>query len=214
MEVNVLSEWGYDLALYGISLSYKDRSIPFENWFFYSEYQGNRERLDALKKQERSKQVSQGLAKLGKGHDKFLRQIMLWVDIEAPRYWWSEFDTYKIGTVAQSESTMHTLLRRPVTREDFEGKCLSEMELAAFNKRLEKAKKTKDISSIKKYLPESYLQRRLVTLNYSVLRCIIGQRRDHKLSEWQLFINRVMESVEHPEYLQDLVRSEESNRNE
>lgn len=106
MKVKILDEYGHELALRGMAYSFKDRAEDPERW-----WPGKRDR--AYKR-------APMLAPLGKGHNKFLRQIMLYIDIEAPRSFWSEFDTYKVGTVAQSESTMHTLAKRPPSYDDFE----------------------------------------------------------------------------------------------
>ena len=138
----------------------------------------------------------------GKGHDKFLCQIILWVEINAPRYWWSEFDTYKVGTVAQSESTMHVLTRRDMDVYDLEQGCeqdIQQEEVSLFNKA--RSRYANSIAELKKYVPESYLQRRVVTMNYAVLRCIIEQRKNHKLPEWKMFIDEIYNQAQHPELL-------------
>lgn len=200
MEVIIRQEAGYDLALYGFSLSYKDRAIKPEDWW----YTLSKKRITEIEHDElsnrwdRIEKAATANAGRGKGHDKFLRQVMVWVDVEAPRYWWSEFDTYKVGTVAQSESTMHTLSKRDLEWSDFEeGISLSTFDRALFNT----MKGTKTIQELKGELPESYLQRRLVTMNYQVLGTIINQRAKHKLPEWQQFIKAIYEQVEHPELL-------------
>ena len=184
MQVNILLEAGHDLALRGMAYSYKDRAIDPDEW-----WEGQRPR--ALKR-------APLLAPMGGGHNKFLRQIMLWIDIEAPRCWWSEFDTYKVGTVANSESTMHTLSKRPPTVDDFEDSTFFEV-INAFSRVWETAKG--DVTTLKMNLPEGFLQRRMVTMNYDNLRNIIGQRTGHRLKLWQVFIDSVVGQVEHPEYL-------------
>lgn len=182
MQVRILEEAGYVQAIKGFGYSYKDRAITPDDFY-------TAERFEQI---ERAAKANAGR---GKGHDKFLRQIMLWVDIEAPRYWWSEFDTYKVGTVAQSESTMHTLAKREARGDDFEnGMCNGAVALL-------NAHRSKPIEILKGLLPEAYLQRRLVTMNYAVLRCIIQQREGHRLPEWQVFIEAIKEQVEHPEFL-------------
>ena len=202
MEIKILEEAGHDTALYGFSLSYKDRAVKPEDWWFSQDHNNPyypdimRRRFDKIPK------TAKANAPRGKGHNKFLRQIMLWVDIEAPRYWWSEFDTYKVGTVAQSESTMHTIMKRDVVPDDFEEyddgllPCISQVNMAISYKEFYKAKRR---------LPEAYLQRRVVTMNYEVLRTIIKQRKGHRLPEWATFIGAVAEQVEHPEYIEDLL---------
>ena len=172
--------------------------------------------------------LAQRLIKAGSEHRKFMRQIFVCVDITAPLYWWKEFDTYKIGTVANSTSTMHKLATTPITIDCFEiddydadliaedpvgkddhtmtrqeylytiseivGKnehnFYSENTIIGFleNLRLQ-YNKTKDKRYWKeliRWLPESWLQTRTVTLNYENLlaMCSKGQRRFHKLNEW------------------------------
>ena len=143
------------------------------------------------------------LIKAGPEHRKFLRQIFVSVDITAPLYWWKEFDTYKVGTVANSCSTMHKLKDTPITVDCFEmsGHEDIPMVLNAFGKTddfwywliealeylRQKYLKTKD----KKYwyelirmLPESWLQKRTVTMSYENVANMYSQRMNHKLTEW------------------------------
>ena len=187
MKVKILEEAGHENALRGMAYSYKDRAlVPAEWWQGQIEKANKRAPL---------------LAPMGNGHNKFLRQITLWVDIEAPRCWWSEFDTYKVGTVADSESTMHTLSKRVPTKEDFEEDTPPVM-VQAFQEVWKHLKENgMDIAVLKNSLPEGYLQRRMVTVNYEVLRNIIAQRRGHRLKYWDVWIDAILEQVEHPEYL-------------
>ena len=145
------------------------------------------------------------LTKAGPEHRKFLRQIFVSVDITAPLYWWKEFDTYKVGTVANSTSTMHKLAETPITFEcfeigDYQGSyAIPEKEEEKlpypdqFIEYLEylrqKYLETQEIGYWKeliRWLPESWLQTRTVTMNYENLlaMCSKGQRRYHKLTEW------------------------------
>lgn len=186
MIVNVLKEEGHELALRGMSLSYKDRAKDTDEWW-------ETQFPKAIKR-------AALLAPMDTGHNKFLRQIMLWVEIEACRAFWSEFDTYKVGTVANSESTMHTLSKRGPLPEDFEEgthwrviDAFTDVWLA--NK--------SDINVLKMNLPEGFLQRRMVTLNYDVLRNIVQQRTGHRLKWWQFFIDAMVSQVRHPEYLKE-----------
>lgn len=190
MQVKILLEAGHDLALRGMAYSYKDRAIDPEEWW--------------PKQRERAIKRAPLLAPMEAGHNKFLRQIAVWIDIEASRAWWSEFDTYKVGTVANSESTMHTLSKRPPELEDFEEGTHWHV-IDAFMGVWSEAKG--DINTLKMNLPEGFLQRRMVTLNYGVLRNIIAQRRGHRLKWWGVFIHEVMQQVEHPEYLEDLLNA-------
>lgn len=184
MKVRILREAGHEEALRGMSYSYRDRATDVDEWW---EKQFPR----ALKRAEL-------LAPMNAGHNKFLRQIELWVDIEACRAWWSEFDTYKVGTVANSESTMHTLAKRAPTIEDFEEGTTEEV-VNRFQSVWRHAKG--DVTTLKMNLPEGFLQRRMVTMNYDNLRNIINQREGHRLKWWQVFIDEIKSQVQHPEYL-------------
>ena len=136
------------------------------------------------------------LAKAGSDHRKFLRQIIVSMDITAPLYWWKEFDTYKVGTVANSTSTMHKIHAKEFCREDFSFDRMSEDALAvldgviAFLEAQRKAfVETKDKAywhNMIQLLPTSYNQLRTVTLNYEVLINIYHSRRYHKLDEWKV----------------------------
>ena len=146
----------------------------------------------------------QTLIKAGSEHRKFMRQIFVSVDITAPLYWWKEFDTYKVGTVANSTSTMHKLASTPITRECFEMDDFVDLwvddfvgglyehyshNLAMLESLRLKYNETKDKRYWKeliRLLPESWLQKRTVTMDYENLLaiCSKGQRRLHKLTEW------------------------------
>ena len=144
------------------------------------------------------------LAKAGSDHRKFLRQIIVSVDINAPLYWWKEFDTYKVGTVANSCSTMHKIQSAPFTRDMFSHDHLTEEGLAALDALiafLETERvhfnETKDKAAwhnIIQLLPTSFNQLRTVTLNYEVLINIYYARRHHKLDEWHVLC-RTIESL-------------------
>lgn len=141
---------------------------------------------------ENDLKLAQTLIKAGSEHRKFMRQIFVSVDITAPLYWWKEFDTYKVATVSNSCSTMHKLADTPITLDCFE---CAEMLLPGMVEELEKLRQqyneTKDKTIWKKLivnLPESWLQKRTVTMNYENLLgiCSKGQRRFHKLTEWSV----------------------------
>ena len=134
------------------------------------------------------------LARAGSDHRKFLRQIMVSVDITAPFYWWKEFDTYKVGTVANSCSTMHKIHAAPFTRADFSCDRMTAPALEVLDATiafLEAERvafcETKELAhwhNMIQLLPTSYNQMRTVTLNYEVLVNIYYARRNHKLAEW------------------------------
>lgn len=139
------------------------------------------------------------LAGAGPSHAKYRRYINVTVDITAPLYWWKEFDTYKVGTVANSESTMHTVMNDEFYIEDFSNEYLDEealMQLSTFVRKLNYWRKEylmTEHPAIKKriwykiiqILPSSFNQKRTVQLNYEVLAHIWKDRKNHKLDEWR-----------------------------
>ena len=144
------------------------------------------------------------LAGAGASHAKYRRYINVTVDITAPLYWWKEFDTYKIGTVANSESTMHTLVNRPLTLEDFAVDYIKEDDDSTahfldivyhINDLRDEYIVLRDSGDDKyarrtwhqiiQFLPSSFLQKRTVQLNYEVLAHIWKDRKNHKLDEWR-----------------------------
>lgn len=137
------------------------------------------------------------LVNAGSDHSKFMRMINVSVDITAPLYWWKEYDTYKVGTVANSCSTMHKIHEKEFTAEDFSFEyvpniCSWHIEsiLNVLNTSRERYLETKNKNywyTIIQLLPSSYNQRRTVQLNYAVLRNIYHARRNHKLTEWHTF---------------------------
>lgn len=135
----------------------------------------------------------------GSEHRKFMRQIIVSTDIIAPRFWWSEFDTYKVGTVASSCSTMHKISAYPFVAdmfviEDDLGEtdkiywksALNYLEVLRnkYKSTDDKIKKNKILRKMKEALPEGFLQRRTVTLNYETIYSMRNQRKTHRLSEW------------------------------
>lgn len=137
------------------------------------------------------------LAKAGKDHRKFMRMVSVYVRITAPLYWWKEFDTYKVGTVANSCSTMHKIQEKEFTLDDFSNDHLIDSMKAVLygtvcelNKCRQKYIETKDKLywwQMIQLLPSSYNQTRNVALNYEVLANIYRSRKNHKLDEWREF---------------------------
>lgn len=145
----------------------------------------------------KDEKLMMNLAKAGPEHRKYLRMLPVYVRINAPFYWWKEFDTYKVGTVANSCSTMHKLTEKMFSRDQFSlekltGERLEAMDAVIFalNKAREQyleSGKKEDWDEIVQMLPSSYNQIRNVMLNYEVLRTIYCQRKGHKLEEWRIF---------------------------
>lgn len=138
--------------------------------------------------------LARKLCKAGASHAKFMRQILVCVDIDAPLYWWKEFDQYKVGTVTNSESTMHTIQRKKMTDELFS---LDHGELADVDvimNELERLRnkfiETKDKSYWRlliQLLPSGWMQKRTTTLNYAVIANAYHDRKAHRLTEWHDF---------------------------
>ena len=166
------------------------------------------------------------IIKAGNEHRKFMRQIFVSVDITAPLYWWKEFDTYKVGTVANSTSTMHKLATTPITLDCFEiddydrnlsladnPKDDNELNhISAFEEDVimvlenlrQKYLETKDKRYWKeliRFLPESWLQKRTITMNYENIRNMYFQRKNHKLTEWSESFIKWVESLPYAEEL-------------
>ena len=137
------------------------------------------------------------LAKAGPEHAKYRRMIVVYADVTAPRYWWAEYDTYKVGTVANSCSTMHKIADKKFTPDDFSTEHLVGKSFAALKNTLDVmnlerehylATKDKDCWwQMIQLLPQSYNQKRTIMLNYEVLANIYRQRKGHKLDEWRDF---------------------------
>ena len=155
----------------------------------------------------------------GPPHRKFLRQIFVSVDITAPLYWWKEFDTYKVGTTANSCSTMHKIHAKEFELEDFSTEHLSPLSLSALRNlidvmNLERehyiACKDKDCWwQMIQLLPTSYNQKRTVTMTYENLLNMLEYRRGHKLDEWRMFCDWIL-TLPHGSLLKEGVGNEQS----
>ena len=196
--------WGFEHALRGMR-------NPKNSWSKSDSYYEYDNQKDCVTKDanfvigENDMKLAQSLIKAGSEHRKFMRQIFVFVDITAPLYWWKEFDTYKVGTVANSTSTMHKLATTPITLDCFE---IDDYEKDLFmyyehsyvkdmvadivrncetlRQRYLETKDKRYWKELIRWLPESWLQKRTVTMTYENLlaMCSKGQRRFHKLNEW------------------------------
>ena len=146
------------------------------------------------------------LRNAGTDHRKFMRMIIVYLDITAPLYYWKEFDTYKVGTVANSCSTMHKIAAKEFTLDDFSCEHLENSWLAHLKETIRLLNEARDAynwcnTDAKKewwwqmiqLLPSSYNQRRTVMLNYEVLANMYKSRRNHKLDEWHTFCDWIEE---------------------
>ena len=213
--------------------SYWEQTTKFEDGYRVFEYRIGQKDLA----------LAQSLIKAGSEHRKFMRQIFVSVDITAPLYWWKEFDTYKVGTVANSTSTMHKLASTPITKDCFEMYDFSELDklplielenvrctmrtywewvlIPMLEKLRQKYNETKDIRYWKeliRLLPESWLQKRTVTMDYENLLaiCSKGQRRFHKLTEWsKAFIDwvRTLPYAQELIFIDEVQKQETENEN-
>lgn len=170
--------------------------------------------------------LAQRLIKAGNEHRKFMRQIFVSVDITAPLYWWKEFDTYKVGTVANSTSTMHKLATTPITLDCFEiddydrNLSLADnpeddnelnhisafeedviMVLENLRQKYLETKNKRYWKELIRFLPESWLQKRTITMNYENIRNMYFQRKNHKLTEWSESFIKWVESLPYAEEL-------------
>ena len=171
MKIEILEEVGFHLAMKGLARSF-NQDI------------------------EKMSKVALNLSPKDLGHNKFLESIVVWIDVEAPRFWWSEFDTYRVGITKQSDSTMHTLKRQPLSQDNFEYP-IYENYIDVLNDMI---RCNADIDIIKNALPDGFIQGRTICTNYKVLRNIILQRRNHKLPQWHVFCN-AMKALKYAEYL-------------
>ena len=159
--------------------------------------------------------LARRLRKAGSDHRKFIRQIFVSVDVTAPLYWWKEYDTYKVSTVANSTSTMHKIHSKSFDIEDFSHDHMTEDTLAFMGAVVEelekirlryiKTKNKEDWYDMIQLLPSSYNQMRTCTLNYESLINIYFARRGHKLKEWHTFCSWIEELP----YAKELILAEE-----
>lgn len=193
------------------SMEYEELWEKYWNWWFNQGIlQQGEDLIEVACIGPKDLDLAQRMIRAGSSDRKFLRQIMVSVDITAPLYFFKEFDTYKVGTVANSTSTMHKLSSTPITKECFETDdmvdvCIEDCDDPTFivtsqyafmlyinwlEELRQRYNETKDKTYWKeliRLLPESWLQTRTVTLNYEVLRNIYSQRKTHRLTEWHRF---------------------------
>ena len=158
--------------------------------------------------------LAKRLRNAGSDHRKYLRQVIVCMDITAPMYWWKEFDTYKVGTVANSTSTMHKIHAAPFTADDFSCERMTEATRAKFDGVIAymedlrlRYNETKDKAlwiDMIQFLPSSYNQMRTVTMNYENLINIYHARKNHKLSEWHV----LCAAIEQLPYAKELIIGE------
>ena len=182
--VRVLCEAGFKEALFGLSLSYRTLT-PLE-------INGTKRYFDDDQHFLKLCKIAETLAFKQGGHNKFLESMQVWLLIRGSLSFWKQFDTYRVGTTKQSESTMHTLKKRELTENDFtkETFCIPTIT------------QNFSIDEMRDSLPSGFLECRVVNTNYKTLQNIIHQRKNHKSQKWNIFIEQLLKQVQHPEFLQ------------
>ena len=207
--------WGFEHSIRGMR-------NPLNSWHLSDSFWGENDNYIIG---EKDLNLAQRLIKGGSEHRKFLRQIFVSVDITAPLYWWKELDTYKVGTTANSTSTMHKIQAKPITQECFEMDDFEDIIHYTYDadkpidyvmsdfvdslcESLELLRQKYLVTKDKRYwkelvrwLPESWLQTRTITMNYENLRNMYFQRKNHKLTEWSKSFIEWVESLPYAEEL-------------
>lgn len=180
-------------------------------------------KIPVFDKESSDYQLAKRLCLAGSEHSKWMRQVQVWVKISAPLFWWSEFDTYKVATAANSESTMHTITKRLLTKEDFEHRNDEDvipseymdilmdnilLKLNSFinlyNQAIHDNKSAEAkifFMMIKELLPSSFIQTRYVNLNYAVLQNMYKQRKNHRLPQWNIDFVSWIKTLPYPEFI-------------
>lgn len=183
IKVEGIEVWGFPHAIRGMR-------NPMNSWDKSDSVEG----IDMFHLGGEDLDLMRRLYKAGTEHRKYLRQIFVSMDIVAPLYWWKEFDTYKVGTVSNSCSTMHKIHAKRFGSDDFSHEHLGHAELNLLSMTIEMLNCDRDLYNETKdkehwyqliqVLPSSYNQRRTITMNYENVMTIINQRSGHKLDEW------------------------------
>lgn len=211
IKVEHVDVWGFEHAIRGMR-------NPMNSWdksdSVFEDYVPDYEMdtavtVPCLKIGKNDLDLMQRLYKAGTEHRKYLRQIFVSMDITAPLYWWKEFDTYKIGTVANSCSTMHKIHAKEFTLDDFSYEHLTDGAREALKTVIERLNMARKYYNRKidnadcgmhwqdywwdmiQLLPSSYNQKRTITMNYENVMNMIHQREHHKLDEWIMFVENL-----------------------
>lgn len=220
------SVYGWEAAIRGMRNSYNswDKSDSYEthienpqtlNTATFEFFIGDND-LELMRK----------LVKAGSDHSKFMRMITVTCDITAPLYWWKEFDTYKVGTVRNSCSTMHKIQDKEFTLEDFSIEHLNNISIndmkstidmlnfwrEQYNVSTNNENKKNQWWQMIQLLPSSYNQRATVQLNYAVLRNMYHSRKNHKLDEWSHGFTEWVESLPYSELITEVHYADENKR--
>jgi hypothetical protein CLOSPO_00621 len=198
--------------VYGWESAIKGMRNPMNSWdksdsSFYCKNFADRFNIG-----ENDLQLMKKLVNAGTDHSKFMRMIMVTCDVTAPLYWWKEFDTYKVGTVRNSCSTMHKIHAKEFSLEDFSTDKLTERSLVPLEKTIYALNDARNMYletndklwwwQMIQLLPSSYNQRSTVQMNYQVLRNMYHSRKNHKLDEWHTFCDWI-KSLPYSELITD-----------
>ena len=197
--------------VYGFNSAFRGMRNPMNSWHLSDgKYKDGRYEVGDV-----DLKLAIRLSKAGTDHRKFMRMIVVYVDVTAPLYWWKEMDTYKVGTVSNSCSTMHKITSKPITLSDFsieetdigdEGISMSDCfinvveDCEMLRKYYLETKDKRYWRGLIQLLPSSYNQKRTLQLNYEVLANIYQARKYHKLDEWQTFCDWI-ERLPHSELI-------------
>ena len=184
-----------NVDVYGFEAAIRGARNPMNSWYLMDSGYNNGE----FEIGENDYKLLKNLTIAGPEHRKWNRMVTVTMDITAPLYWWKEYDTYKVGTVANSCSTMHKIQAKKFEMSDFSVEHLRSLrvmhevidELNFYRDKFNKDKKKEDWWEMIQLLPTSYNQKRTVHLNYEVLGTIYHQRRHHKLDEWVEFCDTI-----------------------
>ena len=195
-----------NVDVYGFEATIRGARNPMNSWHLMDSCYNNGE----FEIGEKDYDLLKRLTIAGPEHRKWNRMVTVTMDITAPLYWWKEYDTYKVATVANSCSTMHKIQAKEFTLDDFSHEHLEEYPkwlllevIKELNKNREDFNKTKDKDywwQMIQLLPSSYNQKRTVHLNYETLGAMYRQRKHHKLDEWVEFC-RVIEELPYSEFI-------------
>lgn len=195
-----------NLKVYGFESAMRGMRNPMNSWDL-GDTEGNNIGDNDLKLLLR-------LCKAGADHRKVLRQMLVSFDVIAPLYWYKEFDTYKIGTVSNSQSTMHKLCNRPLIKHDFsfedmhDNECIVNEVIDNLNARIKDYQLTKNKNlwrTIIQLLPCAYNQGRTITCNYEVILNMYQQRKHHKLKEWVDFCQYMKNNLPYFDLIVDVL---------
>ena len=209
IKIENVDTWGFEHAIRGMRNPLNSWDNSDSGWGYWPNNK------DVYEIGDNDLALMKKLYNAGTEHRKYLRQIFVSLDITAPLYWWKEFDTYKVGTVSNSCSTMHKIAAQEFELDDFSYEHLSNNSIKVLNHTIKcmndyreeflKDKEKHNWWQLIQLLPSSYNQRRTITMNYENVAAIIKQRTGHKLDEWNEFVEKLKELP----YIKDICGGQE-----